>query len=87
MTEYLKERLEGLKKFLAKCSSDMHGPDEQGISAHVIGDHLDNAMGEHISATAVRNGSQEFVVILVDEQGRQFLINLATLIALARKAK
>lgn len=72
------------------CRDDMHEPDEQGLSARVFGDHLDNAMGDQIDARLMFAGSHEFVVIL--ERDTEFgkviePFNLASLIALARKAK
>ncbi len=69
------------------CRYDMHEPDEQGLSALVVGDHLDNAFGEAIREKAIIEGYQEFVVILnltTGERHEQALFNLATLIALAR---
>ena len=89
----MKEILKKLKEFTKDCREDMHEPDEQGIDAYIIGDHLDNAHGESINADQLERGYHEYVVILKNEDN--FLkdkpvsmkINLATLIALARKAK
>jgi len=83
---YLESKLIELKKFAESCRVDMHEPDEQCISAHVIGDHLDNANGERIRLDAIEEKWQEFVVILTDESDNKCKINLATLIALARLA-
>jgi len=83
----MRKELEALKKYLAECRPDMHEPDEQGIRAHVIGDHLDNACGESIREHAIANRYQEYVVILVKDGGEPHRINLATLLALARMAK
>ena len=83
----LNEALVALKRFTADCRPDMHEPDEQGISARVIGDHLDNAMGLLIRPAAIEKGYQEFVVILMNDASEIFKINLADLIALARHAE
>jgi hypothetical protein len=80
-----KKILDGLRKFTKDCREDMHEPDEQGISATVVGDHLDNACGDFIS-TKVINRYQEFVVVLKNDKKKQFTVNLADLIALARRA-
>lgn len=63
--------------------ADWHEPDEQGVSARIIGDHLDNAMG---SRTVDNVG--EFNVIITreddDEQPQDVaVVNLATLLAFA----
>ena len=79
------EILRQLKLFTVDCRHDMHEPDEQGISAEVIGDHLDNAMGNHIMIEP--NARQEFVVLLRNEDNDELHVNLADLIALARLAK
>lgn len=79
------EELKQLRDFTKACRSDMHEPDEQGIKARIVGDHLDNACGNHIVTDAIINGYQEFVVILENDKGESHLINLATLIALARR--
>lgn len=68
------------------CRDDMHEPDEQDVIATVVGDHLDNAMGD------VRHpyNCGEFIVTI--RQGRKLTgyreehFNLATLIAFARMA-
>jgi len=71
-----------LKKFLEPCRLDMHEPDEQDVSAKVVGDHLDNAMGDYINP---EGKYQEFVIVL--KKGKKTLnVNLANLIALARLA-
>ena len=93
MDKYLKEQLDKLQEFTNSYRDDMHEPDEQGISAVVLGNYLDNAMGDYpevIQRAWTDSGpspSMEYVVCLQDEQGDQMWINLATLIALARKAK
>ena len=68
------------------CRDDMHKPDEQGLSARVVGDHLDSATGDHIGLRSVEDGFQEFIVILTRD-GQREKFNLACLIALARKAQ
>ena len=68
------------------CREDMHEPSEQDLKARVIGDHLDNAFGEDIRGIACENGFQEFVVVL-ERNDQMMKINLASLIALARKAQ
>lgn len=67
------------------CRCDMHEPDEQNITARVVGDHLDNAFGEDVRVSAVVEGYQEFVVVLRRGAAVE-CFNLATLIALARRA-
>lgn len=74
------------------CRPDMHEPDEQDIKARVIGDHLDNAMGDLIDAHLIESGSQEFVVCIerLKYHPTRLVVarfNLADLIALARKAQ
>ena len=81
------QELAGLRKFASNhgLRSDWHEPDEQGVTARVVGDHLDNAYGNEIRATAVEQGFQEFVVVLEQENGDCLKINLATLLALAAR--
>lgn len=72
------------------CRPDMHEPDEQGLKAHVVGNHLDNAFGDYIGERPVIENFQEFVLVLERFDGksiRREQFNLATLIALARNAK
>lgn len=77
--------LKRLINFTKGCRDDMHEPDEQGLKARVVGDHLDNAFGDQVRADAIVQGFQEYVVIL-ERNGETEPFNLATLIALARKA-
>lgn len=78
----MKKLLEGLKEITKDCRDDMREPDEQAISAEVDGEHLDNAFGEELGRF-----NQEFVVTIINDHTKKvFRINLATLIALARKA-
>jgi hypothetical protein len=83
--------LKRLKNITKNCRPDMHEPDEQGISAMVVGDHLDNAHGSSVGrGYNIERGLcyQEFVVVLKNEEtGEMEPFNLATLIALARKAQ
>lgn len=93
--DHLKEMLETLRDVTKDCRESMHEPDEQGIKVRVIGDHLDNAMGDSISDVAIIEGFQEYIVVIEREwydsndghfrQSRDNF-NLANLIALARKA-
>lgn len=76
-SKLMSTRLHDLKEFTKDCREDMHEPDEQGITCEVVGNHLDNAQGE-------RDGD-EYVVVL-RRQDDEFRINLATLIAFARRA-
>lgn len=69
-----------------KLRDDWHEPEEQGVSAFIIGNHLDNAMGS--SAT---ENCGEFNIILTaeaendDVEGTQVVINLATLLSWATR--
>ncbi len=71
------------------CRPDMHEPDEQGVKAHVIGDHLDNAMGNSIEPFLLEQHAHELVVIIrrEDHDPPLYRFNLADLIAIARKAE
>lgn len=90
----LMNTLTQLRNITSGCRDDMHEPDEQGLKARVVGDHLDNAMGTHVSPEMIAQGAQEYVVfierLLETGRGRHTIIrqrfNLADLIALARKA-
>lgn len=88
MNRYLKDKLDALKNFTDGCREDMRltfRTDGNDVSAHVIGDHLDNAFGESINGDQLEKGYHEYVVVL--HKGMDNMkINLATLIALARKA-
>lgn len=81
----LKQDLKRLLDITKDCREDMHEPDEKGLSAEVIGNHLDNAMGEQITITE-HFFYQEFLVKLKVGQWTE-TFNLANLIALARKAQ
>lgn len=85
----MKKDLKELLEFTEGCREDMHEPDEQDLSAMVIGDHLDNAFGNQLGLMYKPECdlvSQEFVVVL-KRNSKVKVFNLATLIALARKAK
>lgn len=63
------------------CRHDMHEPDNNGVSATVDGDHLDNAMGDDGFC-----GEMFIAVTKEQDHGDSFTenFNLATLIAFAR---
>jgi hypothetical protein len=85
----MKETKARLDYITRDCRDDMHEPDEQEVSCQVVGTELDNACGESIELRALERGYQELVVILrrETEDGAEVQrFNLATLIALARKA-
>lgn len=74
----LREIAKKLRLFTKDCRVDMHEPDEQDMSAKVIGKCFDNAYGEW------EQGNEKIVIL---KQGKKlFKINLATLIAVARLA-
>ena len=79
----MKDTHKRLLEITAACREDMHEPDQQGLSARVIGDELDNAFGEEVTTGL---GFQEYLVI-IEKDGKAQRFNLATLIALARKAE
>ncbi len=68
------------------CRPDMHEPDETGLKVDVVGNHLDNAFGDHISIEAVTGGFQEYTVVFHTPDGKHVPVNLANIIALARLA-
>lgn len=73
-----------LLKITSECRLDMHEPDEQGITARVLGTRLDNAMGNRLSNNFLINGWQEMVVVIEHEDNGTEQFNLASLIAMAR---
>ena len=77
-----------LRELTRDCRYDMHEPAERGVTARVIGDHLDNAMGSSIDTELLVSGAQEFIVVIEREDGHPHVrkYNLADLIALARLA-
>ena len=82
--------LQALLRYITRdCRPDMHEPDEQGVRAHVIGDHIDNAMGSSIIPELLEKRAHELVVIIQrdDYDPPLYRFNLADLIAMARKAE
>ena len=73
--KYLKDTLDRLARVTKGCRKSMHEPDEQDVDAKVAGWVLDNA------------GSSAEICIFISQGDRTEVINLATLIALARLAK
>lgn len=57
---------------------DWHEPDEQGVSARVVGDHLDNAMG-----STIEHNVGELNVVLTVNGKDDAVVNLATLLGWA----
>ena len=82
----MKETLEKLLQITEGCREDMHEPDEQGLGADVHGHYLDNAFSPDTPTREIRvkltraHGTGDFVRLETE------YFNLATLIALARKA-
>ena len=76
----LEEMKDDLQEFQEKFGlrKDWHEPDEQGISAKVIGKQLDNTFGEMIDFP-----NREYVVVLYHNKKEVGRINLATLLAVA----
>ncbi len=79
----MQEMLQRLKMTTKKCRADMHEPDKQDLNFFIGGDHLDNAMGDNPKY----NNGEHYLGIEDMEDGHVEYFNLATLIALARKAK
>jgi hypothetical protein len=85
--ERMRKIRDDLRKFTEGCREDMHEPDEQDIEARVVGTELDNAFGSTIVPEFMTKGYQELVVVLENTgTDAHFNVNLADLIALARKA-
>lgn len=85
MPDYLKTFHKRLCAHTKECRDDFHEPDEQGIKAIVTGTHIDNAMGDD----PYTNCCEYTVGIIKQTRGGETTewFNLATLIALARKAR
>lgn len=83
--EWMTEMKNRLNQITSGCNIEMHEPDNDGVSARVIGYKLDNAMGDSVIDSAIKDGWQELVVI-IEKDGKKEFFNLACLIALARKA-
>jgi hypothetical protein len=81
MENIMKDTKARLLKATEGCRPDMHEPDEQDVEGVVSGFHLDNAMGDD----PIRNCGEFTVGIKRDRHTEWF--NLATLIALARRAR
>lgn len=77
------DALTRLQKITSPCDLEMHEPDNQDIRALVHGNHLDNAMGDN----PAWNGNEFTVEINDAVTGKTEYFNLATLIALARRAQ
>jgi len=88
MDKYLHYVLTNLREITKDCNEDMHEPDNNGVTARVVGTQLDNAWGTDIRGSAVEDDYQEFIVIIKREAPNgQYIerkFNLASLIALAR---
>lgn len=72
-------RLDRLKQMTYDCSDDMYNPGAYGVTARVVGTIFDNA-----------NGDSEWgdeILVLLTKDGETERFNLASLIALARKAR
>ncbi len=74
--------LDRLQKATKGCREDMHEPDNEDVEAVVSGYFLDNAMGNNPATNC-----GELTVGIRAGDGPYEWFNLATLIALARKAK
>jgi hypothetical protein len=87
---YLLENYVRLLEVTRNCREDMHEPDEQGVRAFFYGYKLDNANGDRPEIYADLPAHSEMCVAIEQEnaQGETQVewFNLATLIALARKA-
>jgi len=86
-----KKSFDNLLEITNGCRSDMHEPDEQGLTAIVTGLKLDNTDGNQRQIYRTNPEAEEIIITLRriwDEEGTysQVEINLATLIALARRA-
>lgn len=85
MDIHLREFHKRLVAFTKGARPDFHEPDEQGFSAVVHGDNLDNAMGDNPA-----DNCQEMTVELRRDTNDGVVVeyfNLASLIALAREAR
>ena len=71
----LEDILHSLLKITFDCRQDMHEPDEQSLSAKIVGKSFDNAVID-----------ESEIALILTRPGKQVSINLCDLIALARKA-
>jgi hypothetical protein len=76
-----KNDLKRLRSITVDCRDDMHEPDEQEVTAKVIGKTLDNAF----SCPPAKFSHNELMVV-IERDGKEEYFNLANLIALARVA-
>lgn len=86
--DYLKDMKDRLVEITKGCREDMHEPDENGVKAWIVGNHLDNAFGDSVTIDAITGNFQEFVVVIerfYGEKHHKEFFNLATLIAVARQ--
>lgn len=70
----------------AGCRDDMHEPDNNGVTAWVVGTGLDNTHGDNIDLEFIRDNIQELVVVIAKNHVHKYYFNLASLIALAKIA-
>lgn len=85
----MKDVLEKLLQITEGCRDNMHEPDEQGLSAKVFGNRLDNAFPTKGKFVNVHPDSEIKVKLTreYDDEVEASFFNLADLIALARKAQ
>ncbi|WNN95092.1 hypothetical protein SEA_MAGRITTE_141 [Microbacterium phage Magritte] len=76
------EELAKLAKTLG-VNDEWHEPDNQGVSARIRGNHLDNAMGSTMRDIGSDNESGEFNVVISHDDVEVAVVNLATLLAWA----
>lgn len=86
--EYLKEIHARLWSITNGCRVDMHEPDEQGVTAVMVGNVFDNAYGSGMPPKWFGLNAEMMVAISRTERGyrKTEWINLADLVALARLA-
>ena len=89
MNDRLKKIGKELLSVTEGCRPDIHEPDEQGLSAKVLGTTFDNAFGNDVDHDLLQRGCQEIVIIFEKEEDNSYktnttVFNLADLIALAR---
>jgi hypothetical protein len=78
----MQNELSNLLRLTANCREDMHEPDEQDVTVRKWkGIYLDNAFG------ASPDSRERCFLLRNGTTGEELWVNLASLIALARKAK